>query len=1040
MDRESRRRSSNLPKSPSRSLRLEQLESRYLLTAFDVLVFTKTAGFRHGSIAAGIAAVEALGTANDFSVTATEDASQFTPANLANYEAVVFLNTTGDVLNSAQEAAFEQYIQSGGGWVGVHAAADTEYGWSWYGDLLGAYFESHPATQQATVVVADQTHPSTAHLPERWVITDEWYNYQSNPRGDVHVLATLDESTYFGGTDGYDHPIAWYHDYDGGRAWYTGLGHTNGTFSNLDFRQHLLGGIFYAAGQVTVDSGATVEANYQTVELYGDSTDPMSLEVASDGRVFFVEKGGAVKRYDPVADSTSTIAQLNVYTGEEDGLLGIALDPDFDTNHWIYLFYSPAGATPKQHLSRFTLVGNQLQLNSEQVLLEVPTQRDQCCHSAGSLAFDPQGNLYLSTGDNTNPFESNGYTPIDERPGRSPWDAQKSSSNTDDLRGKILRIHPEPDGSYTIPAGNLFPADGSSGRPEIYIMGNRNPFRLSIDSETGALYWGDVGPDSNNNSASRGPRGYDEINRATSAGNYGWPYFVADNQAYVDYDFDTGQSGATFSPAAPVNDSPNNTGAVNLPPAQEPLIWYHDGNTAEFPEFGTGGRTALSGPVYHFDADSSSSSRLPGYFDETLFVYDWARRSYHEVKFDSSGDILKINPFLPETLNGVRPIDMELGPDGTLYILEWNGGFGGAPGSNLLRVEFLGAPILADFDGDGFVDGDDLSQWRGDYGIDDDSDADSDGDSDGSDFLAWQRNYAPEPPFMLPPQLGNPPGAANNFDGWNSNLMVNETDTYTNTQGVAQTIAIDSFNFYAQGTASPVTPFVARVNGDNNFTVLAIGTTRTNYASGLNSLAFADGVTPSVVLQNGETLAIGFLDANANGTGSTDAVIPFDDGGDEIWYGGGPNGSDSGSVAVGTAPVAGTNTITSFNRDYRFTIGISLVSPLQTAAAVSVGDKNSNVGRLVFTDAALERLFTTRISMRSAYRVDARHEAAGADATVRQVAVVVADVKTPTADLVRLAGDSSLDAHDDQFADVDAAFAAEFQTDRVADEISIQNV
>lgn len=954
----------------ARGLQLEQLESRYLLTTFDVLVFSKTAGFRHGSIASGIAAIEDLGVANDFSVTATEDANQFTSANLAQYEAVVFLNTTGDVLTNTQQAAFEQYIQGGGGWAGIHSAADTEYGWSWYGDLMGAYFQSHPSIQQATIVVADQTHPSTAHLPQEWVRTDEWYNYQANPRGDVHVLATLDESTYSGGADGFDHPIAWYHDFDGGRAWYTGLGHTNSTYSEPNFRQHLLGGILYAAGQTSADAGATIDDNYRITELHGDSTDPMSLEVASDGRVFFVEKGGAVKMYDPVADATSTLAQLNVFTGAEDGLLGIALDPDFETNNWIYLFYSPSGATPKQHLSRFTLVGNQLQLASEEVILEVPTQRDECCHSAGSLAFDSQGNLYISTGDNTNPFNSGGYAPIDERPGRSAWDAQKSSSNIDDLRGKILRIHPEADGTYTIPAGNLFPADGSAGRPEIYIMGNRNPFRLSIDSETDALYWGDVGPDSDVNSATRGPRGHDEINRATSAGNYGWPYFVADNKAYNDYDFDTGQSGALFNPAAPVNDSPNNTGELNLPPAREALIWYHDDVTSEFPEFGTGGRTAMAGPVYHFDPSLQSQFKLPSYFDNTLFTYDWARRKFFEVKFDSNGDVLKINPFLPDALDNVRAIDMELGPDGTLYILEWNGGFGGAPSSNLLRVEFLGNPLVGDFTNDGLVDGADLAQWQGDFGLNGSSDTDNDGDSDGSDFLAWQRNYTP---FVLPTELGNPPAPGDNLDGWNSNLVINEADTYTNTQGDAQTIALDSFNFYAGSTTSPVTPFVARVNADNDFTVLAVGTTRTSYALGSNTFAFANGATPTVELQGGETLAVGFLDAFADGSGGPDAVIEYDNGGDEIWYSGGPNATDSAAVSFSSAPTPGTNTLTDLNRNYRFTIGISFVEPLQTLTRLAVDEPSNAPVR----DAALRSLLGIRFGVRAAYRqLPTHHESA----------------------------------------------------------------
>jgi type 1 glutamine amidotransferase len=232
----------------ARRLALEPLEPRMMLAAFDVLVFHKTAGFQHGSIPEGIAAIQALGAANDFTVTATNNANQITAANLADYEVVVFLNTTGDILNATQQTAFENYVQAGGGWVGVHAAADTEYDWAWYGGLLGAYFQSHPAIQQATIDVEDGEHPSTAHLPAEWVRTDEWYNFRTNPRAQVNVLLTLDESTYNGGADGPDHPIAWYHHYDGGRAWYTGLGHTDASYAEPLFLQHLLGGIQYAAG------------------------------------------------------------------------------------------------------------------------------------------------------------------------------------------------------------------------------------------------------------------------------------------------------------------------------------------------------------------------------------------------------------------------------------------------------------------------------------------------------------------------------------------------------------------------------------------------------------------------------------------------------------------------------------------------------------------------------------------------------------------------------------------------------------------------
>ncbi|WP_405987412.1 ThuA domain-containing protein [Streptomyces sp. NBC_00872] len=217
-----------------------------------VLVFSRTAGFRHSSIPAGIAAVQRLGTANGFTVTATEDAGAFTAANLAQYQAVIWLSTTGDVLNAAQQTAFESYIAAGGGYVGVHAAADTEYDWPWYGGLVGAYFASHPATQQATVEVEDRSSVSTAHLPQRWTRTDEWYNYRANPRSAVKVLASLDESSYSGGSMG-DHPITWCQNYGGGRAWYTGLGHTEESYADPNFTTMLLGGIQTASGARPAD-------------------------------------------------------------------------------------------------------------------------------------------------------------------------------------------------------------------------------------------------------------------------------------------------------------------------------------------------------------------------------------------------------------------------------------------------------------------------------------------------------------------------------------------------------------------------------------------------------------------------------------------------------------------------------------------------------------------------------------------------------------------------------------------------------------------
>jgi type 1 glutamine amidotransferase len=215
---------------------------------FRVLVFSRTAGYRHDSITDGIAAIQELGAAHGFQVTATENPAYFHPDSLAQFAVVVFLNTSGDVLDTLQQEAFQAYIEGGGGYVGVHAASDTEYEWPWYGQLVGAYFESHPHIQEAVVRIVDRTHPSTQHLPEAWVRTDEWYNFHANPRlHNVHVLAVLDETSYEGGKMGEDHPIAWHHTIGQGRAWYTAMGHTPESYAEPLFRQHLLGGILWAA-------------------------------------------------------------------------------------------------------------------------------------------------------------------------------------------------------------------------------------------------------------------------------------------------------------------------------------------------------------------------------------------------------------------------------------------------------------------------------------------------------------------------------------------------------------------------------------------------------------------------------------------------------------------------------------------------------------------------------------------------------------------------------------------------------------------------
>jgi type 1 glutamine amidotransferase len=214
-----------------------------------VLIFSKTKGFHHNSIAVGIPAIIKLGQENNFDVDTTTDSQKFTYDNLKQYAAVIFLSTTGDVLDDAQQAEFEEYIRAGGGYVGVHSASDTEYNWQWYGNLVGAYFKNHPSVQQvATLHIVDPNFIATKGLPAEWKRLDEWYNFKWIEDG-LHILITIDEKTYTGGANGDNHPMSWYHNYDGGRAFYTALGHTDASYSDPLYLKHLLGGIEYAMGR-----------------------------------------------------------------------------------------------------------------------------------------------------------------------------------------------------------------------------------------------------------------------------------------------------------------------------------------------------------------------------------------------------------------------------------------------------------------------------------------------------------------------------------------------------------------------------------------------------------------------------------------------------------------------------------------------------------------------------------------------------------------------------------------------------------------------
>ncbi|RAJ85019.1 glucose/arabinose dehydrogenase [Streptomyces sp. PsTaAH-137] len=474
----------------------------------------------------------------------------------------------------------------------------------------------------------------------------------------------------------------------------------------------LFGSILLAVGALTPVAAAAepekaaAAEDFQQVTLakgVAETGEPMTMAVLPDRSVLHTSRDGTLRLTD-AAGTTKVSGKLDVYSHDEEGLQGIGVDPGFSSNRFVFLYYAPKLSTPAgdapadgaaadftpfdgvNRLSRFVLKADgTLDLTSEKKILDVPASRGICCHVGGDIDFDKAGNLYLSTGDDSNPFASDGYTPIDERASRNPaYDAQRSAGNTNDLRGKILRIKVNADGSYANPSGNLFAPGTAKTRPEIYAMGFRNPFRMSVDKATGTVYVGDYGPDAGTANAGRGPAGQVEFARITKAGNFGWPYCTGKNDAYVDYDFATSTSGATFDCAAPKNTSPRNTGLTDLPPAQAAWIPYDGGSV---PEFGSGSESPMGGPVYRYDAASTSDVKFPEAYDGDFFAGEFGRRWIKRIEQAGDGTVQSINAF---PWSGTQVMDMAFGPDGALYVLDYGTGyFNGDANSALYRIEHV---------------------------------------------------------------------------------------------------------------------------------------------------------------------------------------------------------------------------------------------------------------------------------------------------------------------------------------------------------------
>jgi glucose/arabinose dehydrogenase len=522
--------------------------------------------------------------------------------------------------------------------------------------------------------------------------------------------------------------------------------------------------------QATGTTAPPPDDQFQKVTLNDNPGEPIDLAVLPDSRVLHTTRAGVVWLHDPKTGLNTVAAELDVYQHDEEGLQSIALSPGFGTgskkDDWVYLYYSPPLDTPIDdpatpdvnegdapftgtpadfepfkgliRLSRFRLTGATLDLRTEQRVLDVPVDRGICCHVGGDIVFDAQGHLYLSTGDDTNPFFSDGYTPIDERADRNPaFDAQRSSGNTNDLRGKVLRIKVGSNGSYTIPRGNLFRPGTKDTRPEIYAMGLRNPFRIELNRSTGELYVADYSPDANAANPQRGPAGTGKWMTIRKAGNYGWPYCATAQLPYRDYDFATGTSGEPFSCTAPVNDSPHNTGLRKLPPVTQPNVWYSYGASQEFPQLGTGGIGPMAGPAYDYDprdAHGRATVAWPRHYDGVPLFYEWTRdyvKAFHQ-------DGRRIEDVLPSIVFD-NPMDLEFGPDGALYVLEYGDGyFRENPDAQLARIDYIGrdgnhsptpaasasvtaglAPLTVQFTSEGTTDPDgDRLQYAWDFNAD----------------------------------------------------------------------------------------------------------------------------------------------------------------------------------------------------------------------------------------------------------------------------------------------------------------------------------
>ncbi len=440
-----------------------------------------------------------------------------------------------------------------------------------------------------------------------------------------------------------------------------------------------------ATAQSAVPTPAIDQTRFTRKVLVEGLNEPIQLDFDRSGRVYWIERPGAIRRLDETTGKVDFIGKVPVALVGEAGLIGLLLDRNFETTHHIYAYYSAPGDVREMHLSRFTLSAkDSINLASEVVMMRWP--HEVASHMGGGMTWDAAGNLYLTVGDNSNATQ---YNPIHfSNPGGKGEDSQRSAANSNDLRGKILRIQPKPDGSYSIPKGNLFPPGTPNTRPEIYTMGNRNPWRVSFDSQTGELFWGEVGPDAGKDSLGVGPMGYDEFNVAKSAGFYGWPYVIGYNRVYNSFAYATGTYGPPPDPAHLTNTSPNNTGILDLPPARPALLAYPYGVSTEYGILGSGGRCAVGGPVFHRANFSASAKRVfPSYFEGKWIVTDCVRAWITVLTPSVDHTSITNAEVLLANEKSAQPLDLDFGPNGDLYVMEYEPR---GPQGRLSKIEYNG--------------------------------------------------------------------------------------------------------------------------------------------------------------------------------------------------------------------------------------------------------------------------------------------------------------------------------------------------------------